>query len=92
MPGLHSGALAAKEVMAAAGVPTAGYEAVTDVEAGMAAIERYPVVLKVDGLAAGKGVIIAETKDEAAEFFNTVFEEKRFGNAASRILIEEDEA
>ena len=53
----------AKEVMAAAGVPTAAWSAVDDVEAGMAAIAGYPVVLKFDGLAAGKGVVIAA--DEA---------------------------
>ena len=44
----------AKEVMAAAGVPTAAWETVDDVDAGMAAIARYPVVLKFDGLAAGR--------------------------------------
>ena len=55
----------AKEVMEAAGVPTAAWSAVDDVEAGMAAIERYPVVLKFDGLAAGKGVVIAPRRVEA---------------------------
>ena len=54
-----------KEVMEAAGVPTAAYEVVTTVEQGMAAIERYPVVVKADGLAAGKGVVIAADEDEA---------------------------
>ncbi|HEV2820212.1 MAG TPA: phosphoribosylamine--glycine ligase, partial [Solirubrobacteraceae bacterium] len=54
----------AKDVMAAAGVPTAAHATVTDVEEGMAAIARYPVVLKADGLAGGKGVVIAD--DEAA--------------------------
>lgn len=53
----------AKDVMAAAGVPTAAHVTVTDAEAGVAAIARYPVVLKADGLAAGKGVVIAD--DEA---------------------------
>src|SRR6476661_5671062 len=47
----------AKEVMAAAGVPTAGHAVVTSVEAGLAAIGAYPAVVKADGLAAGKGVV-----------------------------------
>ena len=54
-----------KSVMEAAGVPTAAYEVVTTVEQGMAAIGRYPVVVKADGLAAGKGVVIATSADEA---------------------------
>ncbi|MDQ3609819.1 MAG: phosphoribosylamine--glycine ligase [Actinomycetota bacterium] len=54
----------AKEVMAAAGVPTAAHATVTGVDEGMAAVARYPVVLKADGLAGGKGVVIAD--DEAA--------------------------
>ena len=49
----------AKEIMEAAGVPTATWRAVSTVEDGMEAIERYPVVIKFDGLAAGKGVIVA---------------------------------
>ena len=55
----------AKEIMEAAGVPTAAWRAVDTVEDGMAAIERYPVVLKVDGLAAGKGVVIAADEAQA---------------------------
>ena len=45
--------------MAAAGIPTAAYGSCDDVEAGMAAITGYPAVIKADGLAAGKGVVIA---------------------------------
>src|SRR5258706_1689973 len=48
-----------------------------------------PAVLKVDGLAAGKGVVIAEDKAQADEYLKLVFEEKKFGNAANRILVEE---
>jgi phosphoribosylamine--glycine ligase len=57
----------AKEVMLAASIPTAGFELVGNVEDGMAAIDRYPVVLKADGLAAGKGVVIAEDEQTARE-------------------------
>ncbi len=57
----------AKEVMLAANIPTAGFELVGNVEDGMAAIDRYPVVLKADGLAAGKGVVIAEDEQTARE-------------------------
>jgi phosphoribosylamine--glycine ligase len=55
----------AKEVMLAANIPTAGFELVGNVEDGMAAIDRYPIVLKADGLAAGKGVVIAENEQTA---------------------------
>ena len=55
----------AKEVMEAAGVPTAAWTPVDDIDAGMAAIDRYPIVLKFDGLAAGKGVVIAEDEPSA---------------------------
>ena len=77
----------AKEVMAAAGVPTAGWSAVDDVEAGMAAIERYPVVLKFDGLAAGKGVVIARDEAEARATLISFLEERRFGEG--QVVIEE---
>jgi phosphoribosylamine--glycine ligase len=80
-----------KEFMKKYGIPTANSVTVSSADEAKAALKEIglPAVLKVDGLAAGKGVIIAQTKDEAAEFFRTVFEEKRFGNAAARILVEE---
>jgi phosphoribosylamine--glycine ligase len=77
----------AKEVMAAAGVPTAAWSAVDDVEAGMAAIERYPVVLKFDGLAAGKGVVIAQDEDEARATLEDFLVARRFGEG--RVVVEE---
>ena len=52
--------------MFAAGVPTAEYAVVHSVENGIAAVPRYPVVLKADGLAAGKGVVIAGDEADAA--------------------------
>ena len=81
----------AKEVMAAAGVPTARYEAVSTVEAGMAAIERvgdgYPVVLKYDGLAAGKGVVVAADEGEARAALDAMLVARRFGDAP--VVVEE---
>jgi phosphoribosylamine--glycine ligase len=77
----------AKEVMEAAGVPTARWSAVDDVEAGMAAIERYPVVLKFDGLAAGKGVVIAADAQQARATLEDFLVARRFG--AGQVVVEE---
>jgi phosphoribosylamine--glycine ligase len=77
----------AKEVMAAAGVPTAGYAVVRDVDAGLAAIERYPVVLKADGLAAGKGVAIAADEAEARATLEQLLVARRFGDVP--VVVEE---
>jgi phosphoribosylamine--glycine ligase len=76
-----------KEVMHGAGVPTAGHVVVEDADAGMAAIDRYPVVIKADGLAAGKGVIIAEDEGAAREALNALLVERRFGT--ERVVVEE---
>jgi phosphoribosylamine--glycine ligase len=70
-----------KEVMRAAGVPTADSAVVTTVDEGLAAISRYPVVIKADGLAAGKGVVIAQDELEAGEALEAMLVEKRFGDA-----------
>ena len=77
----------AKEVMAAAGVPTAAWTPVDDVDAGMAAIDRYPVVLKFDGLAAGKGVVIAEDEPSAHVALHDFLVEQRFGPGS--VVVEE---
>jgi phosphoribosylamine---glycine ligase len=76
-----------KEIMEAAGVPTAAYTVVTDPQAGMAAIERYPVVIKADGLAAGKGVIIATDEAEARAALQDLLVERRFGT--EQVVVEE---
>ncbi|MBV9836892.1 MAG: ATP-grasp domain-containing protein, partial [Solirubrobacterales bacterium] len=76
-----------KEVMAAAGVPTAGYAVVGELQAGLDAITGYPVVIKADGLAAGKGVVIAEHERQAREALEQLLVERRFGT--ERVLIEE---
>ncbi|MGK2939570.1 MAG: phosphoribosylamine--glycine ligase [Solirubrobacteraceae bacterium] len=77
----------AKEVMAAAGVPTASYAVVDTVEDGMAAITSYPVVLKYDGLAAGKGVVIAEDEATARATLEDFLVAQRFGR--DKVVVEE---
>ena len=76
-----------KEIMGAAGVPTAVYKVVQDPQAGVAAIERYPVVIKADGLAAGKGVIIAADESEAREALHDLLVGRRFGT--TQVVVEE---
>jgi phosphoribosylamine--glycine ligase len=76
-----------KEVMIAAGVPTAAYRLVATADEGLAAIDRYPVVIKADGLAAGKGVIIAADEAEARAALQALLEEHRFGT--ERVVVEE---
>ncbi len=76
-----------KEVMGAAGVPTAVHTVVTDPDAGMAAISGYPAVIKADGLAAGKGVIIAADEGEARAALHQLLVERRF--ATERVVVEE---
>ncbi|MEK6374466.1 MAG: phosphoribosylamine--glycine ligase [Acidobacteriota bacterium] len=80
-----------KEFMRKYGIPTAEARACNSVDEAKSALKQfgYPVVLKVDGLAAGKGVVIVNSKSEADEYLQLVFEEKKFGNAANRILVEE---
>jgi phosphoribosylamine--glycine ligase len=80
-----------KEFMRKYGIPTAEAETANSIDEAKAALKKigFPAVLKIDGLAAGKGVVIVESKGDAEEFLHTVFEEKKFGNAATRILVEE---
>ncbi len=79
----------AKEAMAAAGVPTASHVLVRSREEALAQIAQasYPLVLKADGLAAGKGVIVAASETEAREAVEVFFGERRFG--ATTVVLEE---
>lgn len=76
-----------KEIMAAAGVPTAAYRVVADPNQGMETITDYPVVIKADGLAAGKGVIIAADERQARQALEDLLVERRFGT--ERVIVEE---
>ena len=81
----------AKDFMARHGIPTAGHAVFTDAAALTAHLATcpVPVVVKADGLAAGKGVIVCMTRGEAVEAGRVMAEERRFGAAADRIVVEE---
>ena len=81
----------AKEIMTAAGVPTARSETFTDADAALRALARFhlPLVIKADGLAAGKGVVIAQTRAEAEAAIRSMLVENVFGAAGAEVLIEE---
>jgi len=76
-----------KDVMAAAGLPTASHRVVSDPQAGLDAITGYPTVIKADGLAAGKGVVIAQDEGEAREALDALLVARRFGT--ERVVVEE---
>ena len=80
-----------KEVLDAAGAPTAGYREFTSLEPALTHVEerRAPMVVKADGLAAGKGVIVAETRDEARAALRDMLEGGSFGEAGRRVLVED---
>ena len=81
----------AKDVMDAAGVPTGKAETFTDAAAAKAALPAYglPVVIKADGLAAGKGVVVAETTAQAEAAIDDMLVGNKFGKAGAEVLIEE---
>ena len=81
----------AKDLMKKYNVPTAAYEVFTDYEAAKAYIleKGAPIVLKADGLAAGKGVVVATELEEALEALEDYFINSKFGDAASKVVIEE---
>lgn len=81
----------AKEFMKKYDVPTAKYETIKSIEEGKKAIENfsYPIVIKADGLCAGKGVRICNTKEEVLNYFKELFEDKIFGKEGTTVVIEE---
>lgn len=81
----------AKNIMKKYNIPTAGYEVFTDFSNAVSYLKNkeYPVVLKADGLAAGKGVLIAETFIEAETYLKDILLNKKFGNAGSSVVIED---
>lgn len=80
-----------KDLMKKYNIPTASYETFDSPEAAMQYLEtsKYPIVLKADGLALGKGVLICNTKDEAMEGVKTLMLDKQFGSAGNTIVVEE---
>ena len=80
-----------KELMKKYGIPTADYAVFTDKEQALAYVEKQgaPIVVKCDGLALGKGVVVAQTLDEAKEAVVNMMENKAFGEAGAKVVIEE---
>ena len=80
-----------KNLMKKYGIPTAAYETFTDPEAAIRYLEtaQFPIVLKADGLALGKGVLICNTLEEAKEGVRTIMLDRKFGSAGNELVIEE---
>ena len=80
-----------KDLMKKYGIPTAAYETFDTPEAALNYLETAPVpiVLKADGLALGKGVLICNTREEAKEGVKTLMLDKQFGHAGDRIVVEQ---
>jgi phosphoribosylamine--glycine ligase len=81
----------AKDLMKKYGIPTAAFEVFTDAEAAKAYIveQGAPIVIKADGLAAGKGVVVAMTLDEALEAVDMMMCDQAFGSAGCQVVVEE---
>tara|TARA_R110002072_G_scaffold301164_1_gene480143 strand:- start:4986 stop:6302 length:1317 start_codon:yes stop_codon:yes gene_type:complete len=79
-----------KDFLARHNIPTAGYQNFTDIDAAVAYVRQQgtPIVIKADGLAAGKGVIIAHSQQEAEATIRDMLSGNRFGDAGSRVVIE----
>lgn len=80
-----------KDLMKKCNIPTAAYEIFDDMEKALAYVDTcdIPVVVKADGLALGKGVIIAETRDAAKDAVRSMMEDKVFGDSGNQVVVEE---
>ena len=80
-----------KDLMKKYGIPTAAYENFDDADAALAYLEtaKFPIVLKADGLALGKGVLICNTLEEAKAGVKEIMMDKKFGTAGNQMVIEE---
>lgn len=80
-----------KDLMKKYNIPTAAYENFTDPEAALTYLEtaKFPIVLKADGLALGKGVLICQNLEEAKDGVKTIMLDKKFGSAGNEMVIEE---
>lgn len=80
-----------KDLMKKYNIPTAGYVVIDNVDSANDYIKKcdYPIVIKADGLALGKGVLICSTYEEAQEAVDTIMVDKKFGDAGDKIVIEE---
>lgn len=83
----------AKQFMARHGIPTAPFEVFSSLRESLSYLgssdRRYPIVVKADGLAAGKGVVVADSRQEAEAAVTAMLQEKRFGAAGEKVVIEE---
>ncbi|MFH1771545.1 MAG: phosphoribosylamine--glycine ligase [Candidatus Omnitrophota bacterium] len=88
---LEGSKIFAKELMSRFGIPTAKYEVCNNIDDAKRAVEKFgiPVVVKADGLAQGKGVIVARTINEAHAAIDEMMVVKKFGQAGSRVIVEE---
>ena len=88
---IESSKVFSKNLMKKYGIPTARYEVFSDADAALAYLQTagFPIVLKADGLALGKGVLIAQNLHEAQDAVKTIMQDKAFGEAGEEIVIEE---
>jgi len=90
---IESSKVFSKNLMKKYGIPTAAYESFSDPQSALNHVKSnsvsFPLVIKADGLALGKGVIIAETKGQAVEAVTSIMVEKKFGDSGCNLVIEE---